>query len=49
MLQDDIRDVFASSEYMDEERIEAIVNAVNIRIEELQDMVVERGKHFPAR
>ena len=49
MLEDDIRDVFASSEYMDEERIEAIVNAVNIRIEELQDMAVERGKHFPAR
>jgi len=41
---DDIRFVFTRSEYMDEERIETIVKAVNIRIEELQEMAFGNEK-----
>lgn len=37
-IEEDIRAIFAASEYMDEERIEAIVKAVQVRIEELQSM-----------
>lgn len=36
-VEDDIRSVFASSEFIDEERIEAIVQAVNVRIEKLKE------------
>ena len=35
-VEDDIRSVFASSEFMEEERIEAIVQAVKVRIEKLK-------------
>lgn len=37
-VEDDIRSVFASSELMDEERIEAVVQAVKVRIEKLKDI-----------
>lgn len=36
-VEDDIRSVFASSEFIDEERIVAIVQAVNVRIEKLKE------------
>ena len=44
MMGEDIRSVFALSEYIDEERIEAIVKATQIRIEELQKMALEHKK-----
>lgn len=42
MVGEDIRSVFALSEYIDEERIEAIIKATQIRIEELQKMALEQ-------
>ncbi|MDD3139039.1 MAG: HipA domain-containing protein [Lachnospiraceae bacterium] len=45
-LQDDIREVFAQSNFMDEERIETIAKAVNSRVEELQEMALEHGHQF---
>ena len=41
MLEEDIRNVFHQSEYMEAERIEAIVSATRIRIEALQDIVLK--------
>lgn len=41
MIGEDIRSVFALSEYIDEERIEAILKAMQIRIEELRKMALE--------
>lgn len=46
MMGEDIRSVFALSEYIDEERIEAIVKATQIRIEELQKMALEHKKQI---
>ncbi len=37
-LKDDIREIFIPTEFIDEERIEALSNAVNCRVEELQKM-----------
>lgn len=45
-LQDDIREVFIQSNFMDEERIEAIANAVGNRVEELQEMALEHSHQF---
>lgn len=38
---EDIREIFILSKFMDEERIEAIVSAVQVRVEELQRMAME--------
>ena len=46
MMEEDIRSVFSLSEYIDEERIEAIVKATQIRIEELQKMALEHKKQI---
>lgn len=40
MMGEDVRETFAASEYIDEERIEAIVKAIQIRINELQKMAI---------
>lgn len=45
-LQDDIREVFAQSNFMDEERVETIAKAVNSRVEELQEMAQEHSHQF---
>jgi len=37
-LKDDIREIFVPTEFMDEERIEVLADAVNSRVEELQCM-----------
>ena len=37
-LKDDIREIFVPTEFMDEERIEVLAEAVNSRVEELQCM-----------
>ena len=39
-LEDDIREIFMPTEFIDEERIEALSNAVIGRVEELQDMAL---------
>ena len=41
MIEEDIRSVFAMSEYMDEQRIDAIVKAVRGRIKKLKEMASE--------
>ena len=43
-LKDDIREIFVPTEFIDEERIEALSNAVTSRVEELQDMEMEQKK-----
>ena len=45
-LQDDIREVFVQSHFMDEERIETIAKAGNSRVEELQEMALEHSHKF---
>lgn len=45
-LKDDIREIFMPTEFIDEERIEALANAVNIRVKELQDMEMEQKKQY---
>ncbi|MDD3415932.1 MAG: HipA domain-containing protein [Lachnospiraceae bacterium] len=45
-LQDDIREVFIQSNFMDEERIEAIASAVGNRVEELQEVELEHSHQF---
>lgn len=45
-LKDDIREIFVQSDFMDEERIETIVKAVDNRVEELQEMAQEHSHHF---
>lgn len=45
-LKDDIREIFVPTEFIDEERIEALSNAVTSRVEELQDMEMERKKQY---
>lgn len=44
LLDDDIRSILSSSEYIEEERIEAIVKALNIRINELQEMAAAKKR-----
>lgn len=39
-LEDDIREIFMPTEFIDEERIEALASAVTGRVEELQDMAL---------
>lgn len=45
-LKDDIKEIFVPTEFIDEERIEALSNAVICRAEELQDMAMERKKQY---
>lgn len=45
-LKDDIREIFVLSDFIDEERIEVLSKAVNARVEELQDMEMEKKKQF---
>lgn len=45
-LRDDVREIFEPTDFIDEERIEALSNAVTSRVEELQDMEVERKKQY---
>ena len=45
-LKEDIREVFAQSDLMDEERIETIARAVDNRVEELQEMEQEHSHQF---
>ena len=45
-LKDDIREIFAPTEFIDEERIEVLSKAVTSRVEELQEMVLEQKKQF---
>lgn len=43
-LKDDVREIFLPTEFIDEERIETLANAVAERVEELQNMERERKK-----
>ena len=45
-LQDDIRNVFTQSNFMDEERIEIIAKAVDSRVKALKEMAVEHSHQF---
>lgn len=45
-LKDDIREIFLPTEFIDEERIEVLANAVTSRVEELQDMEMEQKKQY---
>lgn len=45
-LRDDVREIFEPTDFIDEERIEALSNAVASRAEELQDMEVEWKKQY---
>lgn len=45
-LKDDVREIFVPTEFMDEERIEALSDAVTCRVEELQDMERECRRHL---
>lgn len=45
-LKNDIREIFTQSNLMDEERIETITNAVDNRVEELQEMAQEHSHQF---
>lgn len=45
-LKDDIREIFVPTEFIDEERIEALSKAVTSRVEELQDMEMEQKKQY---
>lgn len=45
-IKDDIREIFVPTEFIDEERIEALSNAVTSRVEELQDMEMEQKKQY---
>lgn len=45
-LRDDVREIFEPTDFIDEERIEALSNAVTSRAEELQDMEVEWKKQY---
>ena len=45
-LKDDVREIFLPTEFIDEERIETIANAVSERVEELQNMEREWKKQF---
>ena len=45
-LKDDIREIFVPTEFIDEERIEALSNAVISRVEELQDMEMGQKKQY---
>lgn len=45
-LRDDVREIFEPTDFIDEERIEVLSNAVTSRVEELQDMEVERKKQY---
>lgn len=43
-LKDDIRDIFVPTEFIDEQRIETLANAVAERVDELKNMEMERKK-----
>lgn len=43
-IRDDLQEVFKQSEYMDEQRIEVIGNAITNRIQLLQELAMEQ-KH----
>lgn len=44
-LKDDIREIFVPTDFIDEERIEALSMAVSCRVNALQDMAIEQKKH----
>lgn len=44
-LKDDIREIFVPTDFIDEERIEALSVAVSCRVNALQDMAIEQKKH----
>ena len=43
-LKDDIREIFVPTEFMDEERIDVLADAITCRVEELQDMEIKQKK-----
>ena len=45
-LKDDIREIFVPTKFIDEERIEVLLNAVTGRVEELQDMAMRQKKQY---
>ncbi|MGN0307858.1 MAG: hypothetical protein ACI4DN_06555 [Lachnospiraceae bacterium] len=45
-LNDDIKEIFVPTEFIDEERIEALSKAVSSRVEKLQEMELEQKKQF---
>lgn len=45
-LKDDIREIFMPTEFIDEERIEALANAVTSRVEALQDMAMGQKRQY---
>ncbi len=45
-LKDDVREIFVPTEFIDEERIEVLSNAVDSRVEELQKMELEHAGIF---
>jgi len=46
LLGNDIREVFVPTEYIDEERIEALVSGVNDRVDKLKEIAAARGKLY---
>lgn len=47
-LKDDIREIFIPTAFIDEERIEVLANAVDSRVQELQEMEVKHKQQFPS-
>lgn len=45
-LKDDIREIFVPTKFIDEERIEVLLDAVTGRVEELQDMAMGQKKQY---
>ena len=45
-LNDDIKEIFMPTEFIEEERIEALSKAVSSRVEKLQEMELEQKKQF---
>ncbi len=45
-VEDDIREIFVPTEYMDEERIEVLAGAVSSRVEELQRLEQQRKEQY---
>ncbi|MGN0132809.1 MAG: hypothetical protein ACI4AA_10245 [Lachnospiraceae bacterium] len=45
LLKDDIREIFVPTEYIDEERIEALSKAVMGRVESLQNMAMRHSSN----
>ncbi|MDF2989072.1 MAG: hypothetical protein K0R50_4582 [Eubacterium sp.] len=45
-MRDELQEVFKQSEFMDEQRIEVIGNAITDRIQQLQEMAMEQKHHI---